>query len=318
MAKKKNTTQKASADAATNLPSPEELLIDNTTVEIEIEWDDIQDSFQKHLKQAAKNVKKKGFRPGKVPLEQAREEIDTTQVAHRTLEEITPPLFAAKMEEEEYRPLLQPEIEPLEIEEGKSWKVKIKFAERPEVDVDGYAKLVEKGKKAAQQQIQKLQAPADDDDASDDDGAESTELSEEQKRDIMLRHIFRTLAEEIKPGIPEQLVRHETQHQVRDIMRSLQQMDMTLEDYVKHRDMTQQELITDLQAEAIARMQIEFILQAITEDIGVEVTEEDVKARIEEIEDENLREQAQTNEQYQQRLKTTVRREHTIDKLLEL
>ncbi len=318
MAKKKTaTTQQASADAAANLPDPKQLIAENTSIELTLEWDEVAESYQAQLKEAAKQVEKKGFRKGKVPLEQAREDIDTEQVAHRTLETVTPPRFAALMEEEDYQPLLQPEIEPIEIEEGETWKVKINFAEKPEVDIDGYEALVKQGLEAAEEQLNKLQA-ANDDDADDDSEEDDKELDDEQKRDIKLRNVFRTLAEEIKPGIPEQLVRHETQHQLRDIMKSLKQMDMDLNDYIQHRGISQQELITDLQAESIARMQIEFILQAITEDLGIEVEESDIEARIEDIDDENLRERARENEQYQQRLKTTLRREKTIEALLEV
>ncbi len=86
------------------------------------------------LKQAVKNVRLPGFRPGKVPLKVMRQRFGTG-VRQEVLGEVMSRSFQEAVAQEQLRPAGQPTIEPRAMEAGKDLEYVATFEVFPEIDV---------------------------------------------------------------------------------------------------------------------------------------------------------------------------------------
>jgi len=115
--------------------------LDPTQVELEIsitpeEFAAAQDAAFRKL---ARNVKMRGFRPGKVPRKIFESTYGTSQIIEGALDELVPAKYAAAVEEHHIEPLARPQMELLPEEEGQPLRVKALVSIRPAFDPKDYS-----------------------------------------------------------------------------------------------------------------------------------------------------------------------------------
>lgn len=125
----------------------------NSHIHITLKWADVEPAYQKGVRRFAQTAKVDGFRKGKVPVEMVEKMIDQSALVEYVLQLVLPDTYAAVVKAEDKHPISQPEIEPIEIEKGKDWKLTASFAEAPVINIDKYKDIVKKAKKAAQKDI---------------------------------------------------------------------------------------------------------------------------------------------------------------------
>ncbi len=106
-------------------------------VEVEIPADDVTKSFRTVLKRYQKLAKIPGFRPGKVPESVLRSRFGKS-IRDEVVESVLPPHFRAAIDEKSLRPVSQPQVSNLQLEEGQPLRFKAVFEVLPEFSVDGY------------------------------------------------------------------------------------------------------------------------------------------------------------------------------------
>ncbi len=106
-------------------------------VEIEVPADEVTKSFRSVIKRYQKLARIPGFRPGKVPESVLRNRF-AGQIREEVVEAILPQHFRGAIAEKGLRPVSQPQVSNLQLEEGQPLRFKAVFEVLPEFSVDGY------------------------------------------------------------------------------------------------------------------------------------------------------------------------------------
>jgi trigger factor len=106
-------------------------------VEIEIPADEVSRNFRAVTKRYQKNARIPGFRSGKVPESLIRGRF-AEQIRQDVMEAVLPDHFRNAIAERNLKPISQPQVTGIELEEGKPLRFKAAFEVVPEFSIDGY------------------------------------------------------------------------------------------------------------------------------------------------------------------------------------
>jgi trigger factor len=106
-------------------------------VEIEISADEVSRNFRAVTKRYQKNARIPGFRSGKVPESLIRGRF-AEQIRQDVMEAVLPDHFRTAIAERQLKPISQPQITDIDLEEGKPLRFKAAFEVVPDFSIDGY------------------------------------------------------------------------------------------------------------------------------------------------------------------------------------
>jgi trigger factor len=106
-------------------------------VEIEIPADEVSRNFRSVTKRYQKMARIPGFRSGKVPESLIRGRF-AEQIRQDVMEAVLPGHFRTAIEKQQLKPISQPQVTGIELEEGKPLRFKAAFEVLPEFSIDGY------------------------------------------------------------------------------------------------------------------------------------------------------------------------------------
>ena len=262
------------------------LVAPNSQLEVTLPWEKIKTAYGKALAKAAVNLKTDGFRQGKVPPHIAEGMVDQNRLYDQAVQEVFPEYYLAEIQKSGKKPISQPDVEPIETEPNKDWKFTVYFAERPEVKLGDYKKVIIEASKSAEKEIAEKEAElAKGNDKLDKDAqkTEPKELTTPQKEDIKLKHIFRDLAQSVSPQIPELLIRQEVNRELDQLVQQLKQLNIKVEDYLKSRQMEAEQLQNEYAGMALSILQIEFIIAEIAKDQKMTVSETEIDTTLDQL-----------------------------------
>jgi FKBP-type peptidyl-prolyl cis-trans isomerase (trigger factor) len=304
----------AKAKTQNHAPKKSELVADNTVLKLVIPAKLGQKTYQQVLNRAAKNVKIKGFRQGKVPVKLAEEQLDPAQLVEQAINQILPQAYADLVKKENKQPISDPSFQLISAEKDKAWEVEVQIAEAPTVKLTGYQKAASEARKKAEKAIaDHLKEDAKAKKAGKDDGHDHHHHDDESTK---LQAVFASLIQTLKPAIPELLIKQETQRQLEQIVTQLDQLKLKLDDYLKRRNQTFEQLTSELAAQSLANLQLEFILLELSKEIKAQATDQEIKTEVEKNFPDNK--QQQTNPYLIAQIKRNIERKQVIDHLLSL
>lgn len=257
------------------------LVSENTILTLTIPAEQASKQYSRILAKHARQVKTEGFRKGKVPTKRAEELIGREALVDETLNSLLHEAYTKLIESSKKQPIGQPSFKLLSAEPNQDWKIEVSIAEKPVVVVKDYQKAVKAGHAAATKELKEAEKTKQDHDHSHHDHDHDHHHDEPDEESVRLHHIFRELVVQLQPAIPELLLRQETERQLRQITEQLQQIKMTLDDYLQRRQMTFEQLSTDLAVQSLGQLQLEFILLAIGEAAKLEVDQKEIESEIE-------------------------------------
>lgn len=237
----------------------ENLLGENVVLTLTIPWHDIEHELQHVLREEAAKMTLKGFRKGKAPLSLVQESIGREKLVEHALNHVLPQAYEQEITKAKIFPLVRPEITTKESAEGKPWVFEAATAVAPEVKLGDYRKLISAGAKKYADRL-----------------AANKEAKESE--DQLLQTIFVTLIEAIKPKIAPLLLQEEMSQQLSELYTQLKERNVELPDYIKSQGKTEEEFRRDLAALSLGALQLEFVLQAITKDLKLEIKDADIEA----------------------------------------
>ena len=106
-------------------------------VEIEVPADEITRNYQAVTKRYKKMARIPGFRAGKVPESLIRGRF-AEQIRQDVMEAVLPEHFRTAIAERQLKPISQPQVTKIDLEEGKPLHFKAAFEVLPEFSIDGY------------------------------------------------------------------------------------------------------------------------------------------------------------------------------------
>jgi trigger factor len=106
-------------------------------VDVEAPAEEVTKAFRSVLKRYQKLARIPGFRPGKVPETVLRNRF-AGSIREEVVEAVLPQHFREAIAKQNLRPVSQPQVANLQLEEGKPLRFRAIFEVLPEVSVDGY------------------------------------------------------------------------------------------------------------------------------------------------------------------------------------
>jgi len=222
------------------------------------------------------------------------------------LQQVLPAAYAQAVKNDNKHPVSQPEIEPIEIEKGKEWKLTASFAEAPVIKLAEYKETVKKAKKTA------------DKDISDQEAEKPASLTDQQKDDLRTRQIFKGLVEDIQPQIAELLVRREADRQIRQLLEQLEKLQLTVESYLKSRNITAEQLRLEYLSAAATSLQLEFILAEIGKTEKLSVDDKEIDEMMTQVFGDTVTKEQTQNDEYRSYVFNTLVKQKIVKYLLSL
>ncbi|HCR81374.1 MAG: Trigger factor [Candidatus Pacebacteria bacterium GW2011_GWB1_47_8] len=293
------------------------LLSPNSKVSITLPKKAVASSYQKNLEKLAKQIKVAGFRPGKVPAKVAEEQLGQAHLIEHVLDELLPEAYRQALKNSKKTPITQPEFRVIAAKLGEDWVVEATFAELPTVKINQYQRHVKAGKQSAKKALTKRLKTAKTKKAGSQDTV-VTQLTPEEEKELNLQHIFRQLVLELKPQVPEMLLKHETQHEFEHLVGQLKQLNITVDDYLKRRNSTMEQLSQELAVQTLNRLQLDLVLGAIARQEKLTVMDQDKENYFSQLKDEKQREQLKKDAHYLGHLETNLLKQKVVNYLLTL
>jgi trigger factor len=109
-------------------------------IEIEVPADEVTRSFRSIIKRYQKLARIPGFRSGKVPEALVRSRF-ADKIRQDVMEEVLPAHFRGAIAKENLRPVSEPRVAKIDLEEGKPLQFKAVFEVVPEFSIEGYEQV---------------------------------------------------------------------------------------------------------------------------------------------------------------------------------
>lgn len=315
-------TKQQKTNSNSSQSSLDQLIVEDKQLELKLSWKKVSPVYQKVLKDLSSNLKLKGFRKGKVPLTIVEKEISQEKIINQVLQELIPEAYSSTIKKLNHKPLTTPEFQAISINKDNDWIIKAYFSESPEIDLKNYKKIAKEAKKIAQEEIKKSEAENKKNKTSkkdkDDSAKESTNLTDNQKKDAILQAIIAKLVEKIKPTIPRLLLKQSAEREMDSFIKRLESLKIDLETFLKSRQMTQEQLSSQIMISTLNQLQVEFLLKAIGEQEKLEISDQEVSSTIEATEDEKIKTQMKKDESYQSYLKQMLLKQKVLELIFDL
>jgi FKBP-type peptidyl-prolyl cis-trans isomerase (trigger factor) len=308
----------AHATPADNIVQP------NSKITVTVSWKKVEPVYTQVLQKAAQHLKADGFRLGKVPPHLAEKMLKKDALYEEVIEKVLPTEYSAALKDSKKLPISRPEVEPIQLEKGQDWIFDIYFAEQQPVVLGKYQDSVKKAAKEAQKEIEERNAEMKKaaktepkaGETAPDKTATPTELTEAQVEDVKLKHIFKILVETVKPKVQEILVRTEVNREIQRLVDQLCQLNLKVEDYLKSRQVTPEQLQQEYAASAVTSLQIEFILAEIAKEQKLAVTDKEIDETLEKIGGGKLSAEQRQDADYRSYLFSTLLKQKVVQHLL--
>lgn len=271
---------------------------------------DVEEAYKKALSRAVEHTEIKGFRKGKAPENLVEKQVGKQKLYTDALQYSLPEAYASVVKENNLKPITNPKIEPQNLEEGQDWSLQVTLAEKPEIKLGDYKKIVTGAKAAA-----KIWIPGKDEPQTSGPG--EPEKKPEDSLEQQLGKIFEALVKEIKFEIPAFLIEDETARLLSRLVNQLQKLGVNLDQYLMSINKSATALRKEYQDQSVRTLRLEFILNEIAHDLKVTVTDAEVDELIKAVGDEKLKKSLNTPTE-RMTIRESLRKRKVTDALLKL
>ncbi len=263
---------------------------------ITIPWADIAKVYDDVVAEMVKEAEMPGFRKGKAPRQMVEGNVDKTKAYEEAIKRIVPQAYSDAVVEHKITPILMPQIELKEAQEGKDWIVSARTSEAPKVTLGDYKKAVQ-----AIKSENAKKAPKED--------------AKEERGKPKLDDVLGAVLSVTTIKIPAILIEHETNHQLSQLVDQTRKLGLTVEQYLASSGKTTESIRAEYAQQTQKTLSLEFALEAIAEKEGIKADEADIEKILSTAKSEEER-ASLAKEQYY--LTTLVKRQKTVDLLMSL
>lgn len=276
-------------------------------------WKSVSDGYKTTVDEAVKHVEVKGFRKGNAPRDLAEKQLNKDKVYEEVIKQLVSKAYAHVLSEHKIHPIMQPDIRLTKAKEGEDWELIIETCEKPEVKLDTYKTIVQKAKGEMKKDELWLPGKTQENAATDAGKDEKSKLAE--KRQKTLNTILELLLKETNIRIPEVLMKAEVDHRLAGLYDELKKLGLTVEQYMKSKQLQPGDLRKQYQAEVANTFRLELILEGIADLEKIVVDTKEIEALVANAKDPKEKESLEKNRYY---LTSLLRRQKTLDRLLSL
>lgn len=298
------------------------LIAPNTVIKLKIDKKTAQQAYDKACKKLGGKIKIPGFRAGQAPQPMVVKEVGQDKIVQEALGRVVPAAYMKAVEKSKKTSLVHPEFKLISAQPGQDWEIEAHLAEPPDVDVVSYRQVIKKAKKEAAQSWPKVKKQQDKNKSSN----QASAPQKKTEKDHQLEHIYKHLVMDIKPVIPELLVKTEAQSDLNNLVQRLKNLNLDLDTFLKNRQMDFKQLSQELTMQALGRLQLSFILSKISQEEKLSVSDKEVETALQKML-ENANQKGddklainnlndQQKEHYRRLIKQDLLRHKTVDHLL--
>ena len=254
------------------------------------------------------NYEQPGFRKGKVPAKIAEKQIKKETVYEELIRKTVPEIYQDIIKKESLKPVISPKIELIKAKENEDWQIKISLAEKPLIDLGNYKDALIKTK--SEQKKDEIWVPGKQ--------SQKEELSEQEKskrQQELLNKLLSKLLDSSKCEISDLIIEEELNQRLSNLLNDIQKIGLTVESYLKSKNLTQEKLRENYKAEIEQTYKLEFLLGEIADKENIKVETSDLEKIFASISDLKEKEAAKANSYF---YASVLRKQKTLDYLLNL
>lgn len=270
---------------------------------ITIPWKRVAEEYQKPLVRLGENAIIKGFRKGKAPIKKVEEYLGKSKIYEEILKTLIAAVYIEALKEHNLKPIINPQIAVISLQENKDWQIKATTCELPKVDLGDYQEAIRKILAS-----EKIWTPAKD----------KTKPPLAQKDEsVRLEKIFQSLLATAKVQIPEILIQDEINRMLSRLIDQTGRLGLTVEQYLASIGKTSDQIRTEYHQQAQDSLKLELILAAIADEQKIETSEEEVQKLIQAVPDEETK-KSLNNQAQKAYIRQLLRKRKVIDNLSKL
>lgn len=270
---------------------------------ITIPWKKVAEEYQKSLAKLGVDITIKGFRKGKAPIKKVEENLGKSAIYEEILKTLIPVVYIEALKEHNLKPIINPQITVVSLQENKDWQIKATTCELPKIDLGDYREAIRKILAS-----EKIWTPAKD----------KTKPPLDQKDEsVRLEKIFQSLLTTTKVQIPEILIQDEINRMLSRLIDQTGRLGLTVEQYLASIGKTSDQIRTEYHQQAQDSLKLELILAAIADEQKIETSEEEVQKLIQAVPDEETK-KSLDNQAQKAYIRQLLRKRKVIDNLSKL
>jgi trigger factor len=280
---------------------------------ITVPWAEVKRVYDLVFDELAGEIEVEGFRKGKAPKELAAARIDKNKIYGEVINRLLPETYQKALAEHGLKPIVAPRVRLKEAQEDRDWQFLVHAAEKPKVDLDGYKEAA-----GAINAKGKIWTPGgttnETKDRIKDNGYEIKE-KDEQEKGKRITEIIDKLLEVCKVELAEILLEAETNRLMAQLVDDVRAAGLTFEQYLASSQQTAPAVQAKYHRQAETALKLEFILEAVAEDLKIQVEPAEIEAIIAK-EPTPERQKALREQAYL--LASAIRRDKVLTRLLAL
>lgn len=267
------------------------------TLTIKIPADQVETAFSKVKAEALKKVEVPGFRTGKAPAKLAESRLDEEQISQSLFQEIVPIAYARAVSEHKIKPIIPPQISIISFKKGEDLVFEARTAESPEVKLKEYQKALKavKGKTIY--------------------GPKGEPIDGSGK--VTAGQVLEKVRGAAQISLPHILIDYEVQRMRSSLVDQVNSLGLTVDQYLSSQGKKPEDLQKEYHEIAERNLKDEFILNQISREAGISVSEKEIEDAIEAAPDEKTKTglQEPRGKAY---LEDVLRKRKTIEHLIKL
>lgn len=263
--------------------------------------------YHQALETLTKEAEIKGFRKGKAPKNLVEKNLGKQKVYQKAIEKIVSQAYLEAIKQNNLKPIVAPKVELLSAKDGQDWQIKITTTERPPIDLGKWKEETRKELAA-----EKIWVPGKEN-SSPSGEPEDQAKNQNQK----LEKIFTALLKCVQIKLPPSLIEEEANRMLSRLIDQTNKLGLTIDQYLNSIGKTNEVLRQEYATQAQKTLKLEFILDEIANQEGIQIKDEEIEAMIAKIPDEKTKKALQTDGQ-RTYLRQLNRKQQVIDRLLAL
>lgn len=257
---------------------------------ITIPWTTVQTGYTRTVDHAVEHAEIAGFRKGKAPRDLVEKNLDRGKLYEEALKTLIPDAYNQAVKEHSLTPIITPQVELKEAQEGKDWVLLVRTCQKPNVVLGDYKKAIRELKGG------KIWKPGDD----------------EKAKKPTLEEFLSAITSTLEVTIPSVLLENQVQRQLSDLIDQTRKVGLTIEQYLTSTNRTAQSLRKEHEEQAKKTLALEFGLEEIADREGILISDDDIDAVIKTAKTEEEKKALESQRYY---LASVLRRQKTIDAL---
>jgi trigger factor len=277
------------------------------TVELEvaIPWKEISKKKDSSFEELRKQLQIPGFRKGSVPPEIAKKHISPSSIYQEAINSLLQQILNEIITKEKIEVIYNPKIELKKAKENEDWIIVIQLALKPEVDLGNFKNEIKKIK--LQEKKVDIWVPGKENQKSQE--------SDQVYNQKILSKVLEKLLEICRCEISDLIIEEELNKRLTNLFEEIQKIGLTVESYLKSKNITTEQLKSQIKKEIEETYKLEFILQKIADQENIVVEKKDIDNLFSTISDPKEKEVASKNAYFYSAL---LRKQKTIDYLINL